>query len=131
MKADITAWLNFISTLVWQIIVVAVLWYFRGEFANLFKNIIKVKGKGFEISFQRLSPEVTSKQPITTAIGALGQSDLGKIQEAIKKLDPKVTAADSLKSAKEQLQGYVREARTPKRIAEITKVFKELGIPLN
>lgn len=72
--------------------------------------------------------QVVSKQALTKAIGNLGASDLDKIKKAIQVLDPKVTPADDLNAAKEQLQGYVRGARTPARIGEVTKAFKSANI---
>lgn len=78
-----------------------------------------------------LAPEqLLDKQALTKAIGSLGEADLERIRTAIRMLDPKVTPADNLNAAKDQLQGYVRGARTPARIAEVTKAFKNAGIPL-
>ena len=74
--------------------------------------------------------QIEDKKTLTKAIGTLSESDLDKVKKAIRAIDPKATPADSLGGAKEQLQEYVREARTPARIAELTKAFKEVGIPL-
>jgi hypothetical protein len=72
-----------------------------------------------------------AKQTLTKTIGSLGETDMEKIRKAIQMLDPKVTPADNLNAAKEQLQGYIRGAKTPTRIAEVTRVFKKAGILLN
>ncbi len=73
---------------------------------------------------------VLSKQALTRAIAALGATDLERIEKAIQVLDSKVTPAREFGAAKEQLQAYVRGARTPDRIAEVTRAFKTAGIPI-
>lgn len=74
---------------------------------------------------------VIQKQALTQAIGNLNESDLDKVKKALRSLDPSVKLADNIAAAKEQLQGYVRGARTPARIAEVAKAFKDAGIPIN
>ena len=82
----------------------------------------------------RLTPltveQVASKQALTRAIGGLGDADLEKIRLAMQKLDAKAAPAETLDAAKQQLQGYVRGARTPDRIAEVTRAFKAAGITI-
>jgi hypothetical protein len=74
---------------------------------------------------------IASKEALTKAIKALTPStpsDLDKIKAAIKNLDNKVIPADDPDKALEQLQSYVRGARTSSRIAEVAKAFKAAGI---
>jgi len=71
---------------------------------------------------------VANKQALTKAIATLGAQDLQKIKQAITTLDRTVTPSDDLNTAKEQLQSYVRGARTPTRIEEVSKAFKEANI---
>jgi hypothetical protein len=73
---------------------------------------------------------VATKQALTKAIGALGAADLAKIQKAIQILDPQVTPPAGFDGAKNQLQSYVRGARTPGRISEVAKAFEDANIPV-
>lgn len=113
-------------------------YYYAGTFAGAIQAIQADAGakeqRQDEIiaTLTPLTPEqVVDKQTLTRAIGSLGEADLDKVKKAIKALDSTVTPADTLNDAKNQLQSYVRGARTPARIAEVTKAFKDAGIPLS
>ncbi len=73
---------------------------------------------------------VVQKQTLTKAIGKLNANDLDKVKNVLKALDPNVVPADDIESARNQLQGYIRGARTAARIAEVAKAFKDAGIPI-
>jgi hypothetical protein len=74
--------------------------------------------------------EVVSKQALTIALAALVASDLEKAKKTIQLLDANIIPADNIDVAKQQLQSYVRGARTPERLTAVTKAFKDAGIPL-
>ena len=82
-------------------------------------------------SLQPLTKEIhDQKQALTEANGKLGDSDIEKAKKALTLLDPTVKPADNIAAIKEQLQGYIRGARTPARIAEVAKAFKDAGITI-
>jgi len=58
--SNVPAWLGFISSLIWQTIIVVVLVYLRREIADLFRNIATLKIKDFEFAFQAVSPDAES-----------------------------------------------------------------------
>jgi hypothetical protein len=110
-------------------------YYSAGTFAGAIQAIQAEAGameKRQDEIIARLVPltraQIDAKAVLTKAIGLLKESDLGKIRAAIKILDPQVTPAASFKDALAQLQGYVRGARTPDRIAVVTLAFKQAGI---
>lgn len=112
-------------------------YYFAGTFTGAIQAIqmeAAVKERQHDDVIATLTPltikDVVSKQALTTAIGALSQADLDKAKKAVQALDPKVTPADTLDAVKQQLQGYVRGARTPELIAKVTRAFRDAGIPL-
>jgi hypothetical protein len=73
MKTDVAAWLSFISTSVWQVMIMVVLWYLRGEIVHLLKNLVKVKVKDLELAFQPPSPEAKSPEgEAATELSAVG-----------------------------------------------------------
>jgi len=58
--------LPFISTLIWQVIVVACLWAFRSELRALLKRILSVKHGQTEVLFQQPSPEALEPSPLAS-----------------------------------------------------------------
>lgn len=74
--------------------------------------------------------DIVTKQALTRAIGRLSAADLPKIRQAVQALDPRAAAGTTLAEGQEQLQGYVRGARTPASIAEVAKAFTDAGIPV-
>jgi hypothetical protein len=48
--------LSFVSTLIWQVLAIMLLWFLRNEIKLLLKRIAKVKYGGTEIAFQEESP---------------------------------------------------------------------------
>lgn len=52
-------WLNFISTLIWQLMVATILFYFRGQIAALVVRLASVRVGETELSFQVSSPKAT------------------------------------------------------------------------
>ena len=110
-------------------------YYFAGTFAGAIQGIqvdAAEKEQRQDDIIAKLTPltveQVADKAALTRAIGALEPADLPKIQNAIKSLDSKVTPAADLEGAKNQLQGYVRGARTPARISEVADAFKSADI---
>ena len=54
---NVETWLNFVSTLIWQILLAGIVFYFRSELAALFERIATVKVAGHEFTFQPKSPD--------------------------------------------------------------------------
>ena len=69
--------------------------------------------------------------PVVHAIGRLQATDLPKVQQAIKNLDPNVTPATEIEGAKAQLQGYVRGARKPEEIDKVKAAFTSAGVTVD
>jgi hypothetical protein len=60
--------LPFISTLIWQIILVACLWAFRSELRSLLKRILSVKHGNTEVLFQQPSPDALEPSPLASEV---------------------------------------------------------------
>jgi hypothetical protein len=56
--------LEFVSTLIWQVIVAICLWQFRGELKALLKRILSVKHGDTEVLFQKPSDEALEANPV-------------------------------------------------------------------
>jgi hypothetical protein len=112
-------------------------YYFAGTFTGAIQAIqadAGVKERQQDEILARLAPvsieDVTTKQSLTRAIGGLSAADLPKIQAVVRALDPSATPATTIDAARSQLQAYVRAARTPARIADVARAFRDAGIPL-
>jgi hypothetical protein len=112
-------------------------YYFAGTFAGAIQAIqadAAEKEQRQDQIIATLTPlsieQVADKAALTQALGTLGAADLPKIQKAIQILDPKITPPSDLERAKNQLQSYIRGARTPSRISEVANAFKSANIPV-
>lgn len=87
-----TAWLQFISTLIWQAIVIFVLFYFRSPLAALLKRLAKVKFGDKEVFFHQ-TPDEGATDPGGEAarellrLGAEGPFTEAGIRDLIAKSD--------------------------------------------
>jgi len=70
--ADVSTWLGFVSTLIWQAILVGVLLLFRKQITELVGRIARFKLGKTEVSFQAKSPD--AKQP-----GGKAQQDINRV----------------------------------------------------
>lgn len=64
-------WLPFVSTLIWQIILVVALLMFKSELSLLFKRIARLRHGDTEVEFQKSSSEALETAPIATEVLAL------------------------------------------------------------
>ncbi len=61
-----SAWLTFVSTLIWQLLIVYFLWSYRGVLEEVFRRLSKLKVAGFEGEFQQQSSSATTLPPTTS-----------------------------------------------------------------
>jgi hypothetical protein len=120
-------------------------YYFAGTFAGAIQGIqvdAAAKEQQQDAIIATLTPitkeGVIKKQTLTESINALGEKDLPKITNAIKALSVNKTKIiplydkdeklDPFNAAKNQLQGYVRGAKSELQIDEVTRAFRDAGI---
>jgi len=60
-ESNLKLWLAFISTLIWQLLIVLLVWAFHGQLANLFERLSKLRIHGLEAELQA---PVASAEPI-------------------------------------------------------------------
>ncbi len=61
------SWLTFVSTLIWQLIIVYFLYHYRGLLVETFHRLSKLKVAGLETEFQQPSSSATTI-PLTTKV---------------------------------------------------------------
>src|SRR5438552_5299835 len=93
-QSDVPSYLKFLSTLIWQILVIAVLVYYRCELGDLLRNISKFKFFGVEGEVQKpvsqapvVAAEATKKLAAVESGGFLTSDGLRQIVEASGLLD--------------------------------------------
>jgi len=94
-RSDVPSYLKFVSTLIWQILVIAVLIYYRRDLGDLLRNISKFKLFGVEGEVQKpvtqapaVASEATKKLAAVESGGFLTANGIGQIIEASGLLDP-------------------------------------------
>jgi hypothetical protein len=113
-------------------------YYKAGSIPSAVQGIIEQSGATAQeqtAQLRKLLPataaQVKAKAALTEAIKSLGpSSDLGKLNQAITKLDPKATPAGTVEEAAQKLQKIVRDtdAGDQTRMDTVTHEFETAGI---